>query len=194
LDSFVLSTSDFNQGNRVPDRIPFTNYRSFDPTLGYDPIGRRSLQFGCVPLHLFGVHDRRPPEYDVIVDIMGNMSAMHQSSLVTPLALSNSTAIANSSDFINPSVWNGAPPSTVLALQRMNQFLINDKRSYEESKYGAYVFDENFWYGGPQPVGVFTYTILQNTTSVNAPAIFMNVRCFVGAMRCCLPFTAAVLL
>jgi hypothetical protein len=51
----------------------------------------------------------------------------------------------------------------VLALQSM----------FEESKYGAYVFDGTW--NDPQPVDVIAYTALQNSSAYHATAVYMNV-------------------
>lgn len=47
--------------------------------------------------------------------------------------------------------------------------------AYAESKYGAFAFDGTVL-GDPQPDDVIAYTLLQNTTSYHATAVFANVR------------------
>ncbi len=44
---------------------------------------------------------------------------------------------------------------------------------FEESKYGAYVFDGTW--SEPQPADVIAYTAMQNTSAFHATAVYMNV-------------------
>ncbi len=44
---------------------------------------------------------------------------------------------------------------------------------FEESKYGAYVFDGTW--NDPQPADVIAYTALQNSSAYHATAVYMNV-------------------
>ena len=52
--------------------------------------------------------------------------------------------------------------------------VLSMQRNFKESKYGAYVLDGQWL--APQPADVLAYTIIQNSTSTHAPAIFANVR------------------
>jgi hypothetical protein len=112
--------------------------------------------------------------------VMFNYQANSPSGWDRPMEISESTYVGNTSGFINStsdfmSAW---PEGYRLAYQTLNQFLINNKSMYEESKYGAYFFDGGFM--SPQTDSILAYTILQNTTSVHASAIFANV----GAVCC----------
>jgi hypothetical protein len=92
---------------------------------------------------------------------------------VTVIELSNTTVIANTDSFIGAASLRVSDNATRLGLQRMSQYLLNDKGSFEQSKYGAYVFSGDWM--APQTADISSYTVVQNSTFAHATATFMNV-------------------
>jgi hypothetical protein len=139
---------------------------------------------------------RSPPDYSNATTLMNLIVTNSRHGRERSLLLTESTAIANISGFIGASL-NGLStldPALTLSLQRMNEFLLNNKvrarmpshstrvpshtilllqSMFMESLYGAYVFDGTWQ--APQAADVIAYTALQNSTAAHAPAIFMNV-------------------
>ena len=84
--------------------------------------------------------------------------------------------LINTKVWVAHRLWNvsACGEVTVLSLCWLDELL---QANYSDSIYGAYVFNGVFlWNGSWQPNDVLTYTILQNTTSLHAAPIFMNVR------------------
>ena len=117
---------------------------------------------------------RRPPEFTLATDVMAVMADQYSQAHITPIEIDNTTVVSNATGFLNDVDGNWIQPPVRTALQTMNAFLIDNKSCCAESKYGAYVFD-NDWWGGDQPADAVAYTAFYNTTVTSGLAIFQNV-------------------
>lgn len=96
-----------------------------------------------------------------------------------------SYARASALDAVNTNGFIVSPEGTPLRdWQRMSEFLINDKPTYAESKYGAYIITGNGTYYDSQPStlatsgaedAIWTYTVMHNTTFRHGGPTFVNV-------------------
>ena len=160
-----LTTSVFNANLRVDqyksdgaNRVPYFPYKA----------GAATPNVACPGIDDFMVAMQGPTE--------ANMTRLPVNALTTP--------VSDPYNFLVPPTGEAPYSASTLELRRMSAFLISDRGTYRESKYGAVVpsaADTLFptqsatsAFPSSGAGGVFTYAVLHNTTARHGAPTFVN--------------------